>query len=128
MRSAQATTSLPDVSQLATGTISACSSWPAPMEKKAIQESSALTASRLVVTSSEARGPICGPRRPAIRKPMSGRKTIRSYITSSALQRVDVFDRDRAAVAVIGDENGEADRRFGRRDGQDEQREHLAGE
>ena len=40
MRSAQSTASLPEVSQLATGTISACSSWPAPTEKKAIQASS----------------------------------------------------------------------------------------
>ena len=46
----------------------------------------------------------------------------------SALHRVDVFDRDRAAVAEIGDEDGEADRRLRRRDGQDEQREDLAGQ
>ena len=50
IRSAQATTSLPEVIQLATGTISACSSWPSATEKNATQESSALTPSRPVVT------------------------------------------------------------------------------
>ena len=46
----------------------------------------------------------------------------------SALHHVDVFDRDRAAVAVVDDEDGQADRRLGRRHRQDEQREDLAGQ
>src|ERR1700704_5007442 len=44
----------------------------------------------------------------------------------SALHQVDVFDRDRAAIAVVGDQNGEADGGFGGRYGQHHQREHLA--
>ena len=48
--------------------------------------------------------------------------------SGSALHHVDVVNRDRAAVAVEDDEDGEADRRFGRGDGQDQQREDLPGE
>src|SRR6267142_1422962 len=44
----------------------------------------------------------------------------------SALQQVDVLDRDRAAVAEIGDENGKPDGGFRRRNREHEQREHLA--
>jgi hypothetical protein len=46
----------------------------------------------------------------------------------SALHHVDVFDRDRAAVAEEDDEDGEPDRRLGRRDGEHEQREDLPDE
>ena len=49
----------------------------------------------------------------------------RRYI-GSAFHQVDVFDRDRAAVAEVDDEDGEADRRLGRGDGEHEQREDLA--
>src|SRR5271166_2171212 len=38
----------------------------------------------------------------------------------SALQRIDVFNRDRSPIAEIGDEDGEPDRSLGRSDGQDE--------
>src|SRR5260370_15585683 len=44
----------------------------------------------------------------------------------SALHEVDVLDRDRAAIAVVDHQNGEPDRRFGGRDRQHQQREHLA--
>src|SRR5450631_4442563 len=127
-RNAQATASWPEVSQLATGMTSACSSWPNPTMKKAIHERNAQTPSGIVVTSSELRAPICRPNRPATRKPSSGRKTIRSYMLVSTLQRVDVFNRDRAAIAVVGHQDRQADRRLGRRHREDEQREHLAGQ
>src|SRR5579863_3612542 len=129
IRKAQSTCSLPEVSQLATGMTCAWSSWPnTPTLKKAIQERKAQMPSRIVVTSSELRSPIWRPNRPATRKPRSGRKTIRSYMLVSTLQRVDVFNRDRAAIAVIGHQDRQADRRFGRRHRQDEQRENLARE
>src|SRR6266508_2775670 len=44
----------------------------------------------------------------------------------SALQQVDVLDRNRAAVAEIDDENGKPDGGFRRRDREHQQREHLA--
>ena len=46
----------------------------------------------------------------------------------SALHQIDVFDRDRAAVAEIDDEDGKPDRGFRRRDREHEQREDLADE
>src|SRR5437763_15369765 len=58
--------------------------------------------------------------------PRSGRKTIAWYI--SALHHVDVLDRDRAAIAVEGDDDGEPDRRFRGGDGEHDQREDLADE
>src|SRR5437016_2767904 len=66
------------------------------------------------------------PNRPAMTQPISGRKTIAWYIAPSALHQTDVFDRDRAAVAVIGDENGKADRGLGGGHREHDQREHLA--
>ena len=62
----------------------------------------------------------CAPNRPAMTAPSSGRKTMAAYIRRSALHQVDVLDRDRAAVAEIDDEDGKADRRLGRGDGQHE--------
>src|SRR6476659_3423784 len=44
----------------------------------------------------------------------------------SALHQVDVLDRDRAAIAVVGDQNCKANGGFGGRHGQHQQREHLA--
>src|SRR5208282_1791061 len=46
----------------------------------------------------------------------------------SALHHVDVFDRDRSAVAIIANEDGKTDRRLGSRHGQNKERENLAGE
>src|SRR6266568_8909988 len=68
------------------------------------------------------------PNRPAMTQPISGRKTIAWYIAPSALHQTDVFDRDRAAVAVIGDENGQPDRGLRGRHREHDQREHLADE
>src|SRR5437660_8365724 len=43
----------------------------------------------------------------------------------SALQQIDVIDRDRAAVAEIGDQNGKPDGGFGGRHGQHQERIDL---
>src|SRR5580658_198211 len=51
---------------------------------------------------------------------------LRSY--ASALHQVDVFDGDGAAVAEVDDEDGEADRCLGGRDGEHEHGEDLADE
>src|SRR5947209_2431039 len=115
----------PEVNQLPrTGTL--VSAVPNPTCAKMIQEKRSATNKRLVVTPSLGRAPMKRPKRPAMRKPRSGRKTM-ATITRSALHRIDVFNRDRAAIAVISDEHGKADRRLCRRDSEDEQREHLAG-
>src|ERR1700731_636609 len=45
-----------------------------------------------------------------------------------AFHHVDVLHPDRAAIAEVDDENGEANRRFGRRNRQNEHREGLADE
>src|SRR5258708_21016145 len=58
--------------------------------------------------------------------PSSGRRTIAKYI--SALHQVDVFDRDRAAVAEIDHENGKPDRGFRPRNREQQQPAHLAGQ
>src|SRR6185437_13736481 len=58
------------------------------------------------------------PRSPTARPPSPA--TTARVCTRSALHQVDVFDGDGAAVAEIDDEDGEADRRLGRRDGEHE--------
>ncbi|EGE55712.1 hypothetical protein RHECNPAF_8900129 [Rhizobium etli CNPAF512] len=47
-------------------------------------------------------------------------------MSHSALHHIDVFDRDRAAVAVEDNENCKTDRRLGSRHRQDEQRKDLS--
>ena len=42
---------------------------------------------------------------------------VRSVIDMSALHQVDVFDRDRTAVAIVDDENGKPDGCLRRSDG-----------
>src|SRR5262249_25593236 len=56
----------------------------------------------------------------------SGSRTIAWYM--SALHQVDVFDRDRAAVAIVRHQKGKADRRLGGRHGQHQERVDLADE
>src|SRR5271168_3142392 len=77
------------------------------------------------VTSCAPRSPIARPKKPAITAAIKGRNTT-ATANASALHHVDVLDPDRAAVAEIDDEDREADRRFGRRNGQHEHREGLA--
>src|SRR5688572_27027691 len=118
-RKAHSTSKLPDWIQRSTETLIISSS-PRATWKKTNQESAAVTSIRPLVTYSDALAPICVPRRPAIRKPIRGRKTIALTMVSialSALHHVDVFDGDRAAVAVEDDENCKSDRGFGRRNG-----------
>src|SRR5687768_17213233 len=79
------------------------------------------------VTICAPRSPIARPKNPAIAAARSGRKTT-ANATASASHHADVFDLDRAAVAEIDHEDGEADRRLGGRHGQHEHREDLADE
>src|SRR5690242_21565791 len=58
--------------------------------------------------------------------PKSGRKTIAWTIMGSALHQIDVFDRDRAAVAEIHHQDGEPDRSLGGGYRQHQQRKDLA--
>src|SRR6478752_2826843 len=58
--------------------------------------------------------------------PSSGRKTIAWYICALALHQIDVFNRDRAAVAEIHHQYRQTDRRFRRGHREHQQREHLA--
>src|SRR5262245_39454675 len=127
MRNAQSTDTPPAWMKRSTGTVKGSLSLKAT-RKKAIHDSTAQTTRKPDVMYSQARAPICEPPRPAIRKPMSGRKTIAWYIRGlpSALHEIDVFDRDRAAVAIEDDEDGEPDRCFSGRDGEHEQRENLS--
>src|SRR6266566_2812334 len=57
--------------------------------------------------------------------PRSGRKTIAWYMPHSALHQVNVLYRDRAAIAVVSDQNGKPDCRLRRRDCEDQQRVDL---
>src|ERR1700722_4812086 len=124
MRKAQVATSLPEVNQLP---ITTWASAPPATMTKAIQERTKQTPSRPVVTYSAPRAPIQGPKMPAMRKPRSGRKTI-SWYKVSALQRIDVLNRDRAAIAVVSHQDRKADRRLRRRHRQDEERKDLPRE
>src|SRR5471030_1484676 len=62
--------------------------------------------------------------RPARIAPNRGRKTMAWY-KRSALHHIDVFDRNRTAVAEIDHEDGKPDRRFRGRDGEHEKRINL---
>src|SRR5258707_4467680 len=64
--------------------------------------------------------------RPARMAPSKGKNTMAWSIPPSALHQIDVFDRDRAAVAIEHDKNSEPDRRFGRGNRQNEQRIDLS--
>src|ERR687884_544432 len=83
-----------------------------------------------LVTTSEPRAPMKRPKKPARIAPASGNRTIAWYMRAGplALYYVDVFDRDRAAVAEVDDDDRQADRRLARSDREHEQREHLADE
>src|SRR5580704_9943709 len=104
------------------------SSWPKPTRTRAIHDSSMAANRKTVVTSSDGRGPMTRPNSPAIRQPSNGSRTIAWYMACSALHQVDVFDRDRAAVAVVSNQDRKPDRRLGCRDGENQQRVDLAHE
>src|SRR6476620_3092981 len=63
--------------------------------------------------------------RPASIAPISGRKTIAWIIDALALHQIDVFNRDRAAVAEVHHQHCQTDRRLRRRHRQHQQREYL---
>src|SRR4029079_19144044 len=58
--------------------------------------------------------------------PIRGRKTIAWIVGPLAFHQIDVFDGNRAAIAEVHHQNRKSDRRFRSRDGQHQQREHLA--
>src|SRR6185437_7509003 len=64
--------------------------------------------------------------RPASTAPISGRKTIAWIIDALALHQIDVFNRDRAAVAEIHHQYRQTDRGFRCGHRQHQQRKHLA--
>src|SRR5690606_11879317 len=98
-----------------------------PTSTKTATDSSAAMISAPQVTACAPRSPSTRPNSPARIAPTSGRKTIRTSIAAaSTLHHVDVFDRDRAAVAEKHHEDGQADRRLRGGDGQDEHGEDLA--
>ena len=74
MRSAQDTSSSPDVTQRSTGTRSV--SPPMPTCHKAIQDRTAAAPTNDVVMISQGRAPSTRPSRPAMSAPMAGRKTM----------------------------------------------------
>src|SRR5579883_761782 len=63
---------------------------------------------------------------PARMAPSSGRKTIAWIIAGSALHQIDVFNRDRAAVAEIHHQDRKSDRGLGGRNRQHQERKDLA--
>src|SRR5678815_3985636 len=87
---------------------------------------------RIVTVCAPAR-PICLPNRPATTAPTRGAigTTVKSagervvaMSARSALERIELVDGDRRACPEQDDQDGEADRRFSRGDGQDEEHEH----
>src|ERR1700689_2612124 len=63
---------------------------------------------------------------PAMTGPRRGRETRASYMLRLALHQVNVFNRNRAAVAEIGDEDGEPDGGLRRRHREHNERIDLA--
>src|SRR5206468_9167334 len=89
-----------------------------------------------IVTMCEPRRPTVLPNRPAMMDPASGASGTHSSVDwdsvdasamSSALERVELVDVDRRAVAEQHHQDREADRRLGRGHSQDEEHENLPG-
>src|SRR5215472_10212463 len=121
----QVTSTPPATIQLTSGIT--CGSALARISRKRSTPSTADSKRAPHVTSCAPRSPITRPKKPAITAATRGRKTT-AAAKRSTLHHIDVFDRDRAAIAEIDDENGETDRRLGRRDRQHEHGEGLADE
>src|SRR5579862_1695715 len=124
-RSDQSTSTPPAVIQLAIGT-----TWGplwARIPRNTRMPSAIAASSAPQVTTCEKRSPIVRPKNPAIAAASSGRKTTSAAAIAigSAPHHVDVLDLDRAAIAEVDDQDGEADRRFRRRHRQDEHRKDL---
>src|SRR5436305_3012958 len=122
-RSAQFTSTPPAMIQLARGMTRTSSVARMPRNRK--RPSTADSKRAPQVTSCAPRSPITRPKKPAMIAAIRGRNTT-ATAKASALHHVDVLDPDRAAVAEIDDEDGEADRRLRRRYGQHEHRKGLA--
>src|SRR5262245_53814670 len=84
------------------------------------QDSTNDTSVRPLVIYIAGRSPRRRLPRPAISAPSSGRVTIATSIERLPLHHVEVFDGDGAAIAEIDHQNGKADRRLRRGDGEDE--------
>src|ERR1700720_1477929 len=106
-RSDHATSTPPATIQLASGITRASSL--ARMSRNRKRPSPADRKRPPQVTSCAPRSPIARPKKPAMIAAIRGRKTT-ATAKASALHHVDVLDSDRAAVAEIDDEDGEADR------------------
>src|SRR5690606_9821288 len=105
-RKAHSTSRPPDWIQRSTLTLIISVS-PSATWKNTIQDSTLATIMKPEVTYSDAFAPMAFPPRPAMRKPISGRKTIALMmvsITRSALHHIDVFDGDRTTVTIEDDE------------------------
>src|SRR5262249_19216297 len=110
-RSDHATSTPPAIIQLASGTTRTSSL--ARMSRNRKRPSTADSKRAPQVTNWAPRSPITRPKKPAITAAIRGRNTT-ATATDSASHHVDVLDPDRAAVAEVDDEDGKADRRFGR--------------
>src|SRR5690554_6836045 len=98
-------------------------SWPI----NTIQLSKQDRNSSAVVRTCAPLSPMMRQPKPAMMAPTSGANRI-IFSMASALHHVDVFDRDRPAVAEEADEDCKPDRGLGRGDRQHQQRENLSGE
>src|SRR5579883_487787 len=131
-RSDQLTSRFPEPIQVKSRTaISLPSSGPKPICTKTRIESAAAISRAAQVTIWAGRSPITRQNRPAIAAASSGSRTMSLMARSMtrlalALHLVDVFNRDRAAVAEIHHQDGEPDRRLGGCHGQHQHGEHLA--
>src|SRR5262245_44015203 len=85
--------------------------------KKVIQEKTIETSSKPEVMYMAGLSPIMRLPSPAMSAPIRGSNTIQASISASAVHHVDVFDRDRAAVAEIDHQDRQADRGFRGRHG-----------
>src|ERR1019366_5136826 len=100
-------------------------SWPA---RASAAWAAAARAPPLCYTVSRLGLRACAPNteiRPARIAPISGRKTIAWIIRDLTLHQIDVFKRDRAAIAIVHDQHRKTDRRLRRRHREHQQREHL---
>src|ERR1700704_2863534 len=99
------------------------------MKTKTEQTNETSTA-RIVTRCAPAR-PITRPKRPATIAPNSGASGMIRYRVFIPVvlpfEGIQVFDVDRIQVPEKNDQDGETDRRLGRRHRQDEEHEHLSG-
>src|SRR3954470_7484654 len=93
--------------------------------KKVIQDMIAQASSRPEVMYIAGLSPRRRLPSPAMSAPIRGSNTIQASISASAVHHVDVFDRDRAAVAEIDHQDRKTDRGFRGRHGQHEHGEDL---